>query len=773
MTMTTTDDPYAEAYSAYWDAGWRGVLPLPYKAKKTPPSGYTGRAAAQPSFPDLAAWAETGPQNICLHLPRGFVGIDVDAYGDKPGAQTLAGLVKECGPLPATWLSTSRGDGISGIRVFRVPDHTEFITMLPGIEIIQASHRYVVCWPSVHPDTGDTYEWINEQTGEAGLPEANTLPELPTPWLEKLRRSGDVSVKTDVSGDDIKAFMEGLPEGDPCQHITGGAGLALREGSRHDTYLHAVRAVLARGRSGCPGALATYRRLETAFLAEVTQPGDGQRTKTEARAEWVRNLLGGIALAVTEHPEQGAGCPDDYLAELILAEQREQQPEPPTEPPDEAERRRQEAEFAYRQAVARKAGELQLLDDAREILATRKAGQAPPLQAHPLGLFLALPDENVPYRINGLWPVDGRVLLAAAAKAGKTTLVTNLLKALADGGLFLGCFDVTPLPEGRTIVYLNMEVSAQQMRRWLRRSGIVNVDIIHVVNLRGQASALTLSSEQGRERVADWLRSMNAGMVILDPLAPLLAALGIEENDNSGVARFFSVWGETLEMAGVTDDLIVHHTGHAGQRSRGAARFLDEPDALWTISKDDAVDEDGDDIYEAQEPRYFKATGRDVEQAEQPLVFEGATGVLTLGTGSRKQIRAAAKHERIQSLVLARLRQGQATQNDLTRKLGIHYNDAKQTLDSLVEDGVILRSKVGQANVYTMGVVAVDTPTDTRHQTDTNPPVSVTDTTPYRGVSTSVGADTVIRTCEDCGRDTGHRGAKLCKPCADARTYRP
>ncbi len=757
--MTSTN-PYADAYDAYWRAGWRGVLPLPYKAKKHPPTGYTGRNYAEPSYADCATWAEAGTRNIALHLPRGVIGIDVDDYAGKGGGATLSRLVTEHGPLPPTWLSTSRGDGISGIRLFRIPDDVELISALPGIEIVQAHHRYVVCWPSIHPETAATYEWVDEATGERGVPGLTDLPALPGAWLAALIDDGTTKEKATVEADDITRFLAGLPGGDPCQHVVAAAGYAMSGKDRHDAYNGAMLGVLDRGRSGCPGAVITLQRLKASFIAEITAPGtSGRRTEAEANAEWGRGMVGGIGIALAEHPEQGHGCPDDYLAELILTEQRQQEPAEATD----------DKQDAYRLAVARKAGELQLLDDAREVLAVRKAGQAPPLDAQGLSAFLAQPDEEVPYRIGGLWPVDGRVLLAAAAKAGKTTLVTNLLKALADGGTFLGCFDVAPLAPGRTIVYLNMEVSAKQMRRWLRRSGIDNQHIIHVVNLRGRASALTLGTEQGRQRVAEWLRSLNAGMVILDPLAPLLASLGFEENDNSQVARFFSLWSETLAMADVGDDLIVHHTGHAGQRSRGAARFLDEPDALWTISKDTAVDEDGDEVYDALEPRFFKATGRDVEQPEQPLLFDGVTGVLTLGNGSRKAIRAEAKHNRVQAAIMARLEQGHATQNDLTRKLGFHYNDVKQTLESLLADDVVRMSKVGQANVYTKGVVAVDNPTDTRHQTDTNPLVSVTDTTPYRGVSTSVGADTEKHPCEDCGNDTGKPGLIICSGCEKER----
>ena len=47
--------------------------------------------------------------------------MDVDAYGGKPGAETLARLEAELGSLPQTLMSASRTDGRSGIRWFTAP----------------------------------------------------------------------------------------------------------------------------------------------------------------------------------------------------------------------------------------------------------------------------------------------------------------------------------------------------------------------------------------------------------------------------------------------------------------------------------------------------------------------------------------------------------------------------------------------------------------------------------------------------------------------------
>jgi hypothetical protein len=47
------------------------------------------------------------------------------------------------------------------------------------------------------------------------------------------------------------------------------------------------------------------------------------------------------------------------------------------------------------------------------------------------------------------------------------------VRCLADGGQFLGRFDATSVMDG-TIVVIDLELSPDMMRRWLRDQGIVN-----------------------------------------------------------------------------------------------------------------------------------------------------------------------------------------------------------------------------------------------------------------------------------------------------------
>lgn len=162
-----------------------------------PPSGFTGGYDADPTPQDYARWdAEFPDGNVCLRLPDDIVGIDVDAYGGKTGAATLAEAERRWGPLPPTYRVTSRHDGVSGIRLYRVPAGTKLRGVLKfselgigDVDIIQRGHRYVVGWPSIHPE-GRLYGWFDEA---AGLVVMDTPPgpgdssKLPAAWIEGLR----------------------------------------------------------------------------------------------------------------------------------------------------------------------------------------------------------------------------------------------------------------------------------------------------------------------------------------------------------------------------------------------------------------------------------------------------------------------------------------------------------------------------------------------------------------------------------------------------------
>lgn len=126
---TARRKPFGRNTRTYRELGWLGTLPLPPNAKEPPPDGFTGHGAPYPNDVDVRRWRrERANGNIALRLaevPREWlngnlafayagnnvdgwelIGIDVDDYGDKHGAQQLADMEAELGALPDTIVSS-------------------------------------------------------------------------------------------------------------------------------------------------------------------------------------------------------------------------------------------------------------------------------------------------------------------------------------------------------------------------------------------------------------------------------------------------------------------------------------------------------------------------------------------------------------------------------------------------------------------------------------------------------------------------------------------
>lgn len=237
--------------------------------------------------------------------------------------------------------------------------------------------------------------------------------------------------------------------------------------------------------------------------------------------------------------------------------------------------------------------------------------------------FLDEPDEDEQYRIQGLWPVEGRVVFAAQYKAGKSTTVGNVLRSLADGVPFLDEFDVNEF-EGR-IALIDNELSPKMLRRWLRQQGIQNTDQVHLVNLRGRVGTFDILDPGVRAQWAEQLRARGVSVVVLDCLRPVLDVLGLNEDKDAG--KFLVAFDALLKEASAPEAIVIHHAGHGGERSRGDSRLRDWPDVEWKL-----VREGEDD----SSPRYFSAYGRDVDQGEGQLLYDEGARRLSWAGGSRK-----------------------------------------------------------------------------------------------------------------------------------------
>jgi hypothetical protein len=221
--------------------------------------------------------------------------------------------------------------------------------------------------------------------------------------------------------------------------------------------------------------------------------------------------------------------------------------------------------------------------------------------------------------------MGGRVVLSAQFKAGKTTVVANAIRSLADGALFLGRFQTQPAD----VTLVDFEMSERTIRQWLRDQKIQYTDHVNVIALRGKVSAFDILDPKVR---SEWATRLHGSHVaIFDCLRPILDALGLDENRDAG--KLLMALDELLNEAEVPEAMLVHHMGHTGERSRGDSRIIDWPDATWKLVRESDFE---------NSPRYFSAYGRDVFRAESLLKYDDKSRRLQLVGGNRKDARSLA-----------------------------------------------------------------------------------------------------------------------------------
>ncbi|MFI0144379.1 phage/plasmid primase, P4 family [Streptomyces globisporus] len=264
--------PYRDGVPAY--EGWNGVIPVVRETKMPALKGVTGHDGTQPSW-DASLRASQDPQwaacNLAIRLDRGLIGIDVDAYDAKRGARTLAELESRLGPLPAAPLSTSRTDGVSGIRLYRAPADAVFRGVAgDDIEIVQHHHRFVMAYPSVHPRTGQMYRWDG---CEGTVPRPEEIPDLPAAWVKHLRKVD--RPRTPGVGADVDTFTKAHTGASRPDALNGVELLfSAASGSRHDTMLKSLYRAAREAASGLYPASTAFERLAARW--EEATAGEGR-----------------------------------------------------------------------------------------------------------------------------------------------------------------------------------------------------------------------------------------------------------------------------------------------------------------------------------------------------------------------------------------------------------------------------------------------------------------------------------------------------------------
>jgi hypothetical protein len=352
------------------------------------------------------------------------------------------------------------------------------------------------------------------------------------------------------------------------------------------------------------------------------------------------------------------------------------------------------------------ADNLRAQGDARRRVAADEAGDLTLPPVTNLDALLAKEDDPVRFRIDGVWPAGGaKVLCAAPAGGGKTTLSGNLVRSLADGDPFLGKFAVNHT--AHRIVVIDNEMTEPMLRRWLRRQQVRNTAAVaDVVNLRGQAGLFDMSNHRLRGEWARRLRDLGCDVVIFDCLKPVLEAMGLDENRETG--KFLYPFAEMLADAGVEDVLVHHHMGHANERARGDSTLLGWTEANWKIvRKDDHL----------ARPRFFstdKVRDADEPVGEGLLSFDPATGHLTYVGGDRAATAQSENTEKRMQAVLDVLADkdtdgdGEMNVTEIKATVGGKKEVTDEALGLAEKRGLVTRRQRGRSKLYRINPKARD-----------------------------------------------------------------
>jgi len=131
----------------------------------------------------------------------GLLVVDVDGIWEAPG-DAWTQIANDCGGLPRT-VTVLSGSGHSMHWYWYLPDGVKFGNsagkLAPGVDT-RSEGGYVVCPPSVHPDTGNPYTWVLSPSQVPIAPVPTLLLDL---LLPRPRRLSPTRVRLAGTSDDV------------------------------------------------------------------------------------------------------------------------------------------------------------------------------------------------------------------------------------------------------------------------------------------------------------------------------------------------------------------------------------------------------------------------------------------------------------------------------------------------------------------------------------------------------------------------------------------
>lgn len=309
-----------------------------------------------------------------------------------------------------------------------------------------------------------------------------------------------------------------------------------------------------------------------------------------------------------------------------------------------------------------------------------------------LAELLAMDEPVVEWAVEDLHERGDNTVLTAEYKTGKTTLLLNLIQALADGDRFLGKWQARA--RGCVCLY-DFEMNLPRLHRWFREMRIANAGRVRIIPLRGfRAGFMT---DRGRALTIQTLQKHGCSDWIVDPFGRALEA---NENANDEVRAWLDNMDSIKREAGVENLYMATHTGRVkaergDERARGATVLDDWTDNRWLLVKTRAGD------------RYFRAEGRSEGVRDTAIEFDPNTRQLTLqGEVGGYDPRAQEDHK-LQTKILQLLSGGRELNTRQLREqqtaLRMGGKDKwTRAMDSLVAQGrvVVTPGRTSQERLY-------------------------------------------------------------------------
>lgn len=555
---------YAAAAPMYRAAGWMQVIPLPEGRKTPPPAGFTGRSRKPVTDEQMRFWSQANPNaNTGIVIPEGVLVLDIDAEQGHQvkadGAKGIRELSQELGPLPDTWSSTAHGiDSPARHLFYKVPEGLAWKGgAIEGVDILQPGHRYSVVWPSIHP-SGEMYCWYTPSGSPAStLPHITDLATLPWKWVDYLRKPEHTTPKP--ASNTLISPETGTYDACMCKAVNTFLNKTLSnpasKGSRHDTTLQAVWALVNFAQEGHRGALDAISQLKPRFIQEVAP--DRQGKEREAAREWAA-ILSGAMEKVNGVQAHADPCEQSKIERMTPGEFNELTQNTVTSQMRES----------YPQQVQN--GGIMPVQTGSNHVAPVQNGSMESCEAN---------------KTTSSWRFEDLTQLASGVELPPTPTV---FKREDGQGLFYrgavndlhgepGCgksmiaqiATAQELKANRDVIYIDYEDSARNVVKRLLLLGVTGEQIIgHLHYVRPSAKPSSPTSLGGWRETLDYADT--ATLAIIDGVTSCLAYAGLDSNSGDDIAAWYNTMPRLISACGPAVVLIDHVVKSKDNRGRYA-----------------------------------------------------------------------------------------------------------------------------------------------------------------------------------------------------------